>query len=123
MAYTYEDFLGAASKSGMLGRFSESDLQIAKNRPEYGLGMLTLYKDYDGASSEDNRLLTQAAMDNLRQSYGGQDLLYSTGVGTKGSFGSENAMVNFGPDGSSGGGTTTPSGVPALQPVDRTSVV
>ena len=30
MAYTYNDFLGAAGKANMLGRFSQDDLKIAR---------------------------------------------------------------------------------------------
>lgn len=70
MAYTFNDFLGAANSSKMLGRFSNDDLKIAQNKPEYGLAMLRLYQDYDGAVSPEAQLLTQTVMDQLRSSYG-----------------------------------------------------
>ena len=70
MAYTYKDFLGAANNAKMLNRFSEDDLKITQGKPEYGLAMLGLYKDYDNAATPEAKLLTQAAMDQLRGGYG-----------------------------------------------------
>ena len=42
MAYTYDDFVAAANKAGLMNQFSETDLVTAQKNPEYGLSMLSL---------------------------------------------------------------------------------
>lgn len=69
MAYTYDDFIKAANTEGMMGSFSDDDLKIAQSYPEYGLSMLSLYKDAANATTEDAKLLAQEAMNQLRTNY------------------------------------------------------
>lgn len=77
MAYTYDDFVNAATAGGRLNSFSEADLEITKKNPEYGLSMLRLMDDADNATTEEAKLLTQSAMDQLRSTYGGTTPTYA----------------------------------------------
>ena len=69
MAYTYNDFLNAANKSGLLQQISESDRNMAKQYPEFGLSMLSLTKDLNNASTAEQKLLATEAADQLRGAY------------------------------------------------------
>ncbi|MBQ7346113.1 MAG: hypothetical protein IJW45_08675, partial [Oscillospiraceae bacterium] len=77
MAYTYDDFVSAASSAGMMGEFSEYDLQTARNDPEYGLSILRLKQDAANATTEEQRLLANEAANQLRSAYGNR----SSGTG------------------------------------------
>lgn len=70
MAYTYDQFTKAATNAGMLEKFSQQDLDTAKNNPEYGLSMLKLYQDEAGATTAEQKLLAQEAANQLRKTYG-----------------------------------------------------
>lgn len=78
MAYTYDDFLNAANSSGMLSKISESDLNLAKQYPEFGLSILSLTKDLDSATTAEQKLLATEAAEQLRSAYGS----YGSGTGT-----------------------------------------
>lgn len=69
MAYTYDQFVTAAQDSGMYDSFAQDDLVIAKSNPEYGMSLLKLRQDYNGATTAEQRLLAQEAMNQLRNSY------------------------------------------------------
>ena len=81
MAYTYDDFLTAAGSSGLLGEFSQADLDTAMKYPEFGLSILSLKKDYHNATTEEQKLLANEAANELRSSYGNYK-----GGGNGGSF-------------------------------------
>ena len=70
MAYTYDDFVKAANQSGLMGQFSQDDLNLAKKHPEFGLSVLSLKKDYNNATTAEQRLLANQAANELRKSYG-----------------------------------------------------
>lgn len=70
VAYTYDDFLSAANSSGLLGQFSQADLDTAMKYPEFGLSILSLKKDYRDATTDEQRLLANEAANQLRSSYG-----------------------------------------------------
>lgn len=70
MAYTYDDFVKAATNAGAMDRFSEDDLKITRTSPEYGLSMLKLYQDEQNATTAEQKLLTQEAANQLRKTYG-----------------------------------------------------
>lgn len=76
MAYTYDDFVKAANQSGLMGQFSQDDLNLAQKYPEFGLSVLSLKKDYNNATTAEQRLLANQAANELRKSYGN----YSGGV-------------------------------------------
>lgn len=75
MAYTYDDFVNAANKAGVMNRFSDNDLSTAKKNPEYGMSMVGLLKDVSSATTEEQRLLATEAANQMRKNYG----VYNTG--------------------------------------------
>lgn len=70
MPYSYDDFLSAATSSGLLGEFSRADLETAKKYPEFGLSILSLKRDYHDAATDEQKLLANEAANQLRSSYG-----------------------------------------------------
>lgn len=70
MAYTYDDFVKAANQSGLMGQFSQDDLNLAQKYPEFGLSVLSLKKDYNNATTAEQQLLANQAANELRKSYG-----------------------------------------------------
>ena len=70
MAYTYDDCVKAANQSGLMGQFSQDDLDLAQKYPEFGLSMLSLKKDYNNATTAEQRILANQAANELRKSYG-----------------------------------------------------
>lgn len=70
MPYSYDDFLSAATSSGLLGEFSQADLGTAKKYPEFGLSILSLKRDYHDAATDEQKLLANEAANQLRSSYG-----------------------------------------------------
>ena len=71
MGYSYDDFLKQAKQAGLLGEFSQKDLETARINPEFGLGILRLKQDVRNATTAEQRVLANAAANQLRQSYGG----------------------------------------------------
>ena len=67
--YTYDDFVNAANNAGMLGAFSQEDLTISQNNPEYGLSLLKLQQDASKATTSEQKLLAQEAVNQLRKTY------------------------------------------------------
>lgn len=70
MAYTYQDFVNAANKAGLMGQFSKEDLAITQTNPEYGLSILNLKKDAAKATTAEQRALASEAEQQIRNSYG-----------------------------------------------------
>lgn len=70
MPYTYQDFENAANAAGMLGQFSQYDLDLARRYPEAGLSLLSLKQDYGRATTDEQRLLANEAANQIRSSYG-----------------------------------------------------
>lgn len=70
MAYTYDDFTSAATKAGLLDKFSPEDMEIAKRSPEYGLSILSLMQDSANATTGEQKLLASEATNQLRKTYG-----------------------------------------------------
>lgn len=73
MAYTYNDFVTAATGTGLLGKFTDDDLNIAKNNPEYGMSALKLQQELQNAQTTEQQLLAQETINQLRSSYGDQN--------------------------------------------------
>ena len=69
MAYTYDDFVGAAQKAGLYDQFSQDDLTISQSNPEYGMSLLKLQQEVNSASTAEQKLLAQEAVNQLRSSY------------------------------------------------------
>lgn len=70
MAYKYDDFVTAANAAGLLDKFTDDDLNIAKSNPEYGMSALNLQQELQKAQTTEQRLLAQETMNQLRSSYG-----------------------------------------------------
>ena len=70
-SYTYDDFLKAANQSGLLGEFSDADLQTAQKYPEFGMSILGLKQDVHAATTPEAKLLANETANQLRSSYGG----------------------------------------------------
>lgn len=70
MAYTYDDFVSAANSAGLMKQFTDSDLQIAQNSPEFGISMLGILKDGTNATTAEQKLLATEAANQLRKTYG-----------------------------------------------------
>ena len=70
MAYSYDDFVSAANAAGMMGNFNQQDLETARRNPEFGLSMLSLMQDSANATTDEQRVLTNEAANQLRQTYG-----------------------------------------------------
>ena len=64
MPYSYNDFLNAATSSGLLGEFSQADLETAQRYPEFGLSILSLKRDYHDAATDEQKLLANEAATN-----------------------------------------------------------
>ena len=77
MAYTYDNFVSAATAAGMMDSFTEEDLGLAKVNPEYGLSLVKLRQDANNATTTEQRLLAEEAQKQLRK-------VYSTGSSTGG---------------------------------------
>lgn len=68
-AYTYDDFVKAASGAGLLNAFSQDDLTISQKNPEFGLSLLKLQQDASKATTSEQKLLAQEAVNQLRKTY------------------------------------------------------
>lgn len=70
MGYTYDDFMSQVNDAGMMNQFSQYDLDLARQYPEFGMGVLGLKKDYASATTPEQKLLANEAANALRKSYG-----------------------------------------------------
>ena len=68
MAYTYDDFEKARAGSDVY--FSQYDLDLAKQHPEFGMSVLDLKKQYANAQTPEQRALINAQANELRKNYG-----------------------------------------------------
>lgn len=71
MSATYEQFYNAAKNAGLYGQFSAEDLELARKYPDFGLSILSLKKEWNGASTPEAKAAANAAANELRRSYGG----------------------------------------------------
>ena len=69
--FTYDGFINAASNAGLLGEFSQADLDTARKYPEFGYSILGLKQDIHKATTPEAKLLANEAANQLRSSYGG----------------------------------------------------
>lgn len=77
MAYTYDNFVSAATAAGMMDSFTEDDLNLARTNPEFGLSLVKLRQDANNATTTEQKLLAEEAQKQLRK-------VYSTGSSTGG---------------------------------------
>ena len=69
--FTYDGFINAVSNAGLLGEFSQADLDTARKYPEFGYSILGLKQDIHKATTPEAKLLANEAANQLRSSYGG----------------------------------------------------
>jgi len=69
-----------------MDRFSQEDLTAFQSSPEYGLSMVKLTQDIDGAKTAEQKLLAQEAVNQLRKAYtpSGTTMVTSTTTGKDG---------------------------------------
>lgn len=70
MAYSYDDFVAAANKAGLMNEFSQSDLTTAQQHPEFGMSILGFKQDVHKATTQEGKMLAHQAAEELRKSYG-----------------------------------------------------
>ena len=70
MAYTYDNFLSKANQEGLIKQFTDDDLKIAQQNPEFGFSMLSVMKDANSAKTAEQKLLATEVANQLRSSYG-----------------------------------------------------
>ena len=92
MGYSYNDFVTKAKSAGLLGKFSQEDLTIAQQSPEYGMSILGLMQDEQNATTAEGKLLAQEAAKTLRSNYGvvGQIASKQAEIAGMGKFSYEN---------------------------------
>ena len=77
MAYTYDDFMKRATEYGLMDKFSDYDLRLAKENPEAGISILNYKRDFTNAATAEARALANAGAEKIRKDYGnytgGQD--------------------------------------------------
>ena len=67
---TYEQLLGQIDAAGQTGKWSQWDLDTAKQNPAFGAGILTYKKDYAAATDDAGRQAANAGAEALRKQYG-----------------------------------------------------
>ena len=70
MPYSYDDFVSAANKAGLMNEFSASDLKTAQKYPEFGMSILGFKQDVHKAKTPEAKLLAHQSAEELRKSYG-----------------------------------------------------
>lgn len=70
MPYSYDDFVSAANKAGLMQEFSEADLKTARRYPEFGMSILGFKQDVHKAATPEAKLLAHSSAEELRRSYG-----------------------------------------------------
>ena len=93
MAYTYADFEKAANEAGMKGTFNQNDLSLAQRFPEYGLSLISLRRDLNNATTNEQKLLATEAENQLRKNYGSFNVTGSSydGAGMPGTRGTQSS--------------------------------
>lgn len=79
--YTYDQFRQSAQNAGLLNEFSQADLQMAQQDPDFGMSILTEKQKYHSAATDEEREAANRRANELRSSWGGY-----TGGGNGGSF-------------------------------------
>ena len=67
---TYEQFLDALNRSNWAGEWSQSDLDLAKLHPEFGMSMLSYKDDWHNAATPEQRALANEGANEQRKLWG-----------------------------------------------------
>lgn len=68
--YTYDDFIKAAQNSGIYNQFSDADLRLAQQNPEFGFYALNAKQQYAAAETPEARALINADLEDKRRTLG-----------------------------------------------------
>lgn len=68
--FSYEDFKKAAQNAGLLSQFSQADLSMAKENPNFGMSVLGLKQNWQNAATDEEKQQINAQANSLRSSYG-----------------------------------------------------
>lgn len=86
--YTNDDFIKAAQGAGLYDQFSDADLRLAQQNPDFGMYALQMKQDYANATTPEARALANGNLETARMQMGGY---------TGGSDGSQfNPLLNNG---------------------------
>ena len=86
--YTNDDFIKAAQNAGLYDQFSDADLRLAQQNPDFGMYALQMKQDYANATTPEARALANGNLETARMQMGGY---------TGGSDGSQfNPLLNNG---------------------------
>lgn len=91
MTFTYNQFYKAAQDSGMLGQFSQADLNLAIQNPDAGMTLLSYKQDYKNATTDDQRAIANAGAENVRKTNGS----YTAGTTGNGYYKTEGTPSSF----------------------------
>lgn len=69
--YSYDDFVKAAQGAGLWGQFSDADLRLAQQNPDFGYYALNAKQQYANAQTPEARALINADLEAQRRSLGG----------------------------------------------------
>ena len=69
--YTYDQFRKSAQDSGLWGQFSQADLSMAQQNPDFGMSILKTKQDYRNATTDEARAAAHRQADAPRSSWGG----------------------------------------------------
>ena len=67
----YDNFYKNAQDAGLLGSFSEQDLQLAQKNPAAGMSILSAKQQWQKAQTDEERMLANKRAEAIRSSYGG----------------------------------------------------
>lgn len=68
--YTYDQFEQAARKAGLLDKFSQADLNLARQNADAGMSILKYKQDWNNATTDEARALANLGAEQIRSSYG-----------------------------------------------------
>ena len=67
--YTGDQFRKSAQDSGLWGQFSQADLSMAQQNPDFGMSILKTKQDYRNATTDEARAAAHRQADALRSSW------------------------------------------------------
>lgn len=69
--YNYDDFVKAAQNAGLYNQFSDADLRLAQQNPDFGFSALNAKQQYASATTPEAKALINANLEAQRRSLGG----------------------------------------------------
>lgn len=69
--YTYEQFEREARAAGLYDRMNQADIALARKNPDAGMSILSGLKDYQTATTPEQRALIHEQVESVRRDFGG----------------------------------------------------